>query len=71
MIRARWQSALGITSVVGVIANRWTLIPITAAVIIVVVLVFGVVLPAVWSSDPARRRDALAVIKTLWPGRRK
>lgn len=41
------------------------------AAVLLVILVAGVVLPAVWSGKPTRRRAALAVLDRLvrWKGR--
>jgi hypothetical protein len=43
---------------------------LAVAAVLLVVLVAGVVLPAVWSVKPARRRAALAVLDRLvrWKG---
>jgi hypothetical protein len=63
MIRARLAGALGLSLGSFLLVDRWIIVLIIG---LVTVLTFGVVLPAVWSAKPARRRAALRVLETLW-----
>jgi hypothetical protein len=60
--RARGRTTALITAIAGALGNPWL-----AALIafVVVTLLLGVVLPAVWSKKPARTRAARAVLKEL------
>jgi hypothetical protein len=53
---------MGVLAVFVASSNRW--IAAAVAVVIMTMLV-GVVLPGIWSRDPARRHDARAMTREL------
>jgi hypothetical protein len=48
------------------LADRWVFVLLG---FVLLTVICGVVLPAVWSSKPARRRDTRTVLETLWTAR--
>jgi hypothetical protein len=56
---------------IGKLSGDTMMVGVILIAVLVAVLVVGVLLPAVWSVKPARRRAALAVMDRLlpWKGR--
>jgi hypothetical protein len=59
-------SVAGLSIGAAALADRWILVLLG---VIVFAVVCGVILPAVWSKKPTRRRDARAVLEILWTRR--